>query len=83
MPGSFTSGSASASTSASHPCRLSPSRAHRKKAIAARKAGHQVVVVVSAMSGETNRLLKLVNGITAAVESADALELALTGKDDL
>ena len=26
---------------------------------------------------------QLVNGITAAVESADALELALTGKDDL
>ncbi len=35
-----------------------------KRCIAARKAGHDVVVVVSAMSGETNRLLKLVAGIT-------------------
>ncbi len=35
-----------------------------RRAIAAKKAGHQVVVVVSAMSGETNRLLKLVNGIS-------------------
>jgi aspartate kinase len=33
------------------------------RAIKAQKAGHQVVVVVSAMSGETNRLLKLVNAI--------------------
>src|SRR5437762_6976298 len=30
-----------------------------RKAIATRKAGHDVVVVVSAMAGETNRLLKL------------------------
>ncbi len=30
-----------------------------KRCLAARKAGHDVVVVVSAMSGETNRLLKL------------------------
>jgi aspartate kinase len=30
-----------------------------RRALAARKAGHDVVVVVSAMSGETNRLLKL------------------------
>ncbi len=36
-----------------------------RRAIAARKAGHDVVVVVSAMSGETNRLLKL----TAALSS--------------
>src|SRR6266700_3631022 len=31
-----------------------------RRALATRKAGHQVVLVVSAMSGETNRLLKLV-----------------------
>ena len=30
-----------------------------RRCVAARKAGHQVVVVVSAMAGETNRLLKL------------------------
>jgi aspartate kinase len=35
-----------------------------RRAIAAKNAGHQVVVVVSAMSGETNRLLKLVDAIT-------------------
>jgi aspartate kinase len=35
-----------------------------RRALAARKAGHRVVVVVSAMSGETNRLLKLVGEIT-------------------
>jgi aspartate kinase len=35
-----------------------------RRSIAAQKAGHDVVVVVSAMSGETNRLLKLVHQIT-------------------
>jgi aspartate kinase len=35
-----------------------------RRALAAQKAGHRVVVVVSAMSGETNRLLKLVEAIT-------------------
>src|SRR5690242_20158158 len=30
-----------------------------RRALSARKAGHDVVVVVSAMAGETNRLLKL------------------------
>ncbi len=34
------------------------------RAVAAQQAGHQVVVTVSAMSGETNRLVALVEGIT-------------------
>jgi len=35
-----------------------------RRSIAAQAAGHDVVVVVSAMSGETNRLLKLVSQIS-------------------
>lgn len=35
-----------------------------RRAIAAQRAGNDVVVVVSAMSGETNRLVKLVSQIT-------------------
>jgi aspartate kinase len=35
-----------------------------RRAIAARKAGNDVVVVVSAMSGETNRLLKLTSDLS-------------------
>lgn len=35
-----------------------------ERVIKARKAGHDVVVAVSAMSGETNRLLGLAHGIT-------------------
>jgi aspartate kinase len=35
-----------------------------RRAIAAQKKGHDVVVVVSAMSGETNRLLKLVGQLS-------------------
>ncbi|MEO5353223.1 MAG: aspartate kinase [Magnetococcus sp. XQGC-1] len=34
------------------------------RAVAAQQAGHQVVVTVSAMAGETNRLVALVEGIT-------------------
>ena len=39
-------------------------RAVAARAIAAQREGHQVVVTVSAMSGETNRLVALVEGIT-------------------
>ena len=35
-----------------------------RRCLAAQRAGHDVVVVVSAMSGGTNRLLKLVHQIT-------------------
>lgn len=51
-----------------------------KRAIAAKKAGHQVVVVVSAMSGETNRLLKLVNGITERPNEREQDVVIATGE---
>ena len=34
-----------------------------RRALAAKKAGNDVVVVVSAMAGETNRLLKLTSAL--------------------
>ncbi len=51
-----------------------------RRAIAAKKAGHQVVVVVSAMSGETNRLLKLVNGITERPNEREQDVVIATGE---
>ncbi|MGH7329207.1 MAG: aspartate kinase, partial [Polyangiaceae bacterium] len=38
-------------------------RAVARRCLAAQEAGHQVVVIVSAMSGETNRLLKLAHEV--------------------
>ncbi|MCA3014229.1 MAG: aspartate kinase, partial [Myxococcaceae bacterium] len=35
-----------------------------RRSLAAQRAGHDVVLVVSAMSGETNRLLGLVNALS-------------------
>jgi aspartate kinase len=43
-------------------------------------AGHQVVVVPSAMSGETNRLLGLAKEITSAPDSRELDMLAATGE---
>lgn len=37
----------------------------------AQQAGHRVVVVVSAMAGETNRLIKLANGVLSPDETAE------------
>ena len=51
-----------------------------RRAIAAKKAGHQVVVVVSAMSGETNRLLKLVHGITERPNEREQDVVIATGE---
>ncbi len=51
-----------------------------RRAIAAKKAGHQVVVVVSAMSGETNRLLKLVAGITQSPNEREQDVVVATGE---
>ncbi len=51
-----------------------------KRAIAAKKAGHQVVVVVSAMSGETNRLLKLVNGLSERPNEREQDVVVATGE---
>jgi aspartate kinase len=51
-----------------------------RRAIAARKAGHDVVVVVSAMSGETNRLLKLIDGITKRPSERESDVVVATGE---
>ncbi|MFO0599449.1 MAG: aspartate kinase [Myxococcaceae bacterium] len=51
-----------------------------RRAIAAKKAGQRVVVVVSAMSGETNRLLKLVNGLTDRPNEREQDVVVATGE---
>jgi aspartate kinase len=51
-----------------------------RRALAAKKAGHQVVVVVSAMSGETNRLLKLVQDITLRPNEREQDVVVATGE---
>jgi aspartate kinase len=50
------------------------------RALAARAAGHDVVVVVSAMSGETNRLLKLTTGISARPDQREQDVVVSTGE---
>jgi len=51
-----------------------------EKVIAARDAGHDVVVVVSAMSGETNRLIELAKQITETPEPREYDVLVSTGE---
>ncbi|MBN8471044.1 aspartate kinase [Corallococcus exiguus] len=51
-----------------------------RRCIAAQKAGHDVVVVVSAMSGETNRLLKLVAQITDRPDEREQDVVVATGE---
>jgi len=51
-----------------------------EKVIAARDAGHDVVVVVSAMSGETNRLIEMANQITETPEPREYDVLVSTGE---
>jgi aspartate kinase len=51
-----------------------------RRCIAARKQGHDVVVVVSAMSGETNRLLKLVSQITDRPDEREQDQVVATGE---
>ena len=51
-----------------------------RRAIAARKAGHDVVVVVSAMSGETNRLLKLTNELSKNPSQREQDVVVATGE---
>ncbi|MGH8610805.1 MAG: aspartate kinase [Gammaproteobacteria bacterium] len=46
----------------------------------ARRAGHQLVVVVSAMSGETDRLLSLAKGISAHANGRELDVLLATGE---
>ncbi|MFN7133549.1 MAG: aspartate kinase [Myxococcales bacterium] len=51
-----------------------------KRCMAARKAGHDVVVVVSAMSGETNRLLKLTQQISERPSEREQDVVVATGE---
>lgn len=51
-----------------------------QRAIDTQKQGNQVVVVVSAMSGETNRLLKLVNEISSSPSAREIDVVASTGE---
>jgi aspartate kinase len=50
------------------------------RAIATQKRGHDVVVIVSAMSGETNRLLKLAHDVVAVPDGREMDALAATGE---
>jgi aspartate kinase len=51
-----------------------------RRAIATQKQGHDVVVVVSAMSGETNRLLKLVTQISPRPSEREQDVVLATGE---
>ncbi len=51
-----------------------------KRVAATRDAGHQVTVVVSAMSGETNRLLGLAKQIAAQPDERESDVLVSTGE---
>ncbi len=51
-----------------------------KRCIATQKAGNDVVVIVSAMSGETNRLLALAHEVTKVPEAREMDAIAATGE---
>lgn len=51
-----------------------------RRALAAQREGHRVVVVVSAMSGETNRLLTLVKAITERPNEREQDVVVATGE---
>lgn len=51
-----------------------------QRAIDSQKQGNQIVIVVSAMSGETNRLLKLVNDISPNPSAREIDVVASTGE---
>jgi aspartate kinase len=55
-------------------------RAVARRCLATQKQGHQVVVIVSAMSGETNRLLKLAKEITEIPDERELDVIAATGE---
>ncbi|MEB2312576.1 MAG: aspartate kinase [Sorangiineae bacterium] len=55
-------------------------RAVAERALATQRAGNQVVVIVSAMAGETNRLLGLAQAITPTPEARELDALAATGE---
>jgi len=51
-----------------------------KRAMAAQKEGNDVVVIVSAMSGETNRLLKLAHEVAQVPDAREMDVIAATGE---
>src|SRR5579863_8486268 len=51
-----------------------------RRALAAQKAGHRVVLIVSAMSGETNRLLALAHDVTKVPDAREMDAIAATGE---
>jgi len=51
-----------------------------RRALATQKAGHQVVLVVSAMSGETNRLLSLAHEVAKVPDAREMDAIASTGE---
>jgi aspartate kinase len=55
-------------------------RAVAKRCIATQRAGNDVVVIVSAMSGETNRLLALAHEVTKVPEAREMDAIAATGE---
>ena len=55
-------------------------RAVARRCLATQRQGHQVVVIVSAMSGETNRLLKLARQISELPDERELDVIASTGE---
>ncbi len=55
-------------------------RAVAERALETQKAGHQVAVIVSAMAGETNKLLKLAHEISPTPDVRELDALASTGE---
>jgi aspartate kinase len=51
-----------------------------RRALAAQRAGNEVVVIVSAMSGETNRLLGLAHEVTKVPDAREMDVIAATGE---
>jgi aspartate kinase len=51
-----------------------------RRALATQQAGHRVVLIVSAMSGETNRLLGLAHDVAPIPEAREMDALAATGE---
>jgi len=51
-----------------------------RRCLAAQRAGHDVVLIVSAMSGETNRLLGLAHQVTEVPDAREMDAIAATGE---
>jgi len=51
-----------------------------RRVVATRRAGHDVVVVVSAMSGETNRLLSLASAVSSSIDDREKDVLLASGE---